>query len=289
MPDSEKQFVFGTGGPISLRVEVRHGDVTMTASDRSTTRVRLIPRNSGGKATVEEFTVEARGSDTVVVLAPKGHESTFGRHGSVDVEVELPASSSVDVKTGSGDVTARGLLAHVQAASGSGDLTFEDVHLADLKTGSGDITARAVRGSLDAKTGSGDITLESVGDDADLIAGSGDIQLRRADGEVRAKTGSGDIGIGASSADLTLLTGTGDVKLGAVHGGAVRAKTGTGEVAIAVGSGVAAYLDLNTVTGDVKVDLDEADGPEGSESRASLTVHSGSGDIRVARAKGSLS
>ena len=69
----------------------------------------------------------------------------------------------------------------------------------------------------------------------------------------------------------------------------MRAKTGTGDIAIAIAIGVAAYLDLNTVTGDVKVDLDEADGPEGSEAQASITVHSGSGDIRVARAKGSLS
>ena len=274
MFDFEKSFE--TPGPITLRVEVQRGDVTLTASEVSTTRVRLIPHDGDSDRLTEGFTVQARG-DEVVVLAPKGRENGFGfgRRSSVDVEVELPVGSAIDVKTGSGDVTARGLLARVEAASGSGDLTFEDVDAAELTSGSGDITTRAVRGGVKAKTGSGDLTLESVGDDADLVAGSGDIQLRRADGEVTAKTGSGDIGVGASSADLTLMTGTGDVKLGAVHGGAVRAKTGTGDVAIAVATGVAAYLDLNTVTGDVKVDLDEADGPEGSESQASLTVHSG--------------
>lgn len=288
MNDFEKSFE--ASGPITLRVELERGDVTLTASEVSTTRVRLTSRGGDSDELAESFTVEARG-DEVVVLGPRGRENAFGfgRRGSIDVEIELPTGSAVDVKTGSGDVTARGLLARVEAASGSGDLTFEDVDAAELKSGSGDITARAVLGGVKAKTGSGDITLESAGDDVDLIAGSGDIQLRRADGEVRAKSGSGDIGIGASSGDLTLMTGTGDVKLGAVHGGEVRAKTGTGDIAIAVAIGVAAYLDLNTVTGDVKVDLDEADGPEGSESRASLTVHTGSGDIRVARAKGSLS
>ncbi len=289
MNNLERQFE--NSGPITLRVEVRRGDVTLIATERSDTLVRLIPRDGDGADLAESFTVEARGDDDVVVLEPRGHESGFGfgRRGSIDVEVELPVGSSVDVKTGSGDVTARGLLARVEAASGSGDLTFEDVDAAELKSGSGDVTARAVRGAVNAKTGSGDITLESAGADVDLIAGSGDIQLRRADGEVRAKSGSGDIGVGASSDDLFLITGTGDVKLGAVGGGTVRAKTGTGDISIAVAIGVAAYLDLNTVTGDVKVDLDEADGPEGSESQASLTVHSGSGDIRVARAKGSLS
>lgn len=289
MESMERQFE--TSGPVTLRVEVQRGDVSLIATERTATRVRLIPHNGDGADLAERFTVEARGDGEVVVLEHRGGGSGFvlGRRGSIDVEVELPTGSAVDVKAGSGDVTARGRLADVEAVSGSGDLTFEDVDAAELKSGSGDITVRAVLGGVMAKTGSGDITLESAGDDVDLIAGSGDIQLRRADSEVRAKTGSGDIGIVASSGDLTLMTGTGDVKLGAVAGGTVQAKTGTGDVSIAVAIGVAAYLDLNTVTGDVKVDLDEADGPEGSESQASLTVHSGSGDIRVARAKGSLS
>ncbi len=288
MNDVEKSFE--TSGPITLRVELERGDVTLTAGEVSTTRVRLTSHDGDGNDLAESFTVTARG-DEVVVLGPKGRDHAFGfsRRGSVDVEVELPFGSAVDVKTGSGDVTARGRLARVEAASGAGDLTFEHVDAAQLTSGSGDITAGAVRAGVRAKTGSGDITIESAGDDADLNTGSGDIQLRRVDGEVRAKSGSGDIALGASSADLTLTTGTGDVTLGAVAGGVVRAKTGTGDIAIAIAIGVAAYLDLNTVTGDVKVDLDEADGPEGSEAQASITVHSGSGDIRVARAKGSLS
>ena len=94
--------------------------------------------------------------------------------------------------------------------------------------------------------------------------------------------------IGASIGDLELMTGTGDVTSARVHGGSVRAKTGTGDVSIAVAAGVAAYLDLNTVTGDVKIDLDETDGPGDAEAQASLSVHSGSGDIQVRRAQVSL-
>jgi DUF4097 and DUF4098 domain-containing protein YvlB len=280
---------FDTTGPINLKVELLVGDVTLTAGDDPTTTVRLVPHGKNGAEHAERFTVEARGND-VVVIAPKVRDGFLGlsSKGSVDVQVRLPSASAVDVKTGSGDVTASGHLGDTRAATGSGDLTFHEVGAARLKSGSGDITLQATNGDADVKTGSGDIALGAASGRLDLVSGSGDIALRRAGSAVRAKTGSGDLRIGASSADLELMTGTGDVTLGGVDGGEVRARTGTGDVTIAVTRGVAAYLDLNTVTGDVHIDLEEASGPGDSEAQAQLVVHSGSGDIRVKRAQASL-
>ena len=286
--DNQYERNFETTGPVNLKVELLAGDVKLTATDTTATSVRLVPRGRGGEELAERFTVEARGND-VVVIAPK-KESLFGfSKGSVDVEVDLPVGSTVDVRTGSGDVTASGLLGDVRAATGSGDLTFHEVGEADLKSGSGDNTLQSTTGDADIKTGSGDVTVGTAGGRLDLVSGSGDINLRRSDAPVKAKTGSGDLRIGASTGDLDLMTGTGDVTLAGVHGGEVRAKTGTGDVSIGVANGVAAYLDLNTVTGDVGIALEEASGPGDSEARAKLVVHSGSGDIRVKRAQVSLS
>ncbi|HET8987068.1 MAG TPA: DUF4097 family beta strand repeat-containing protein [Humibacillus sp.] len=280
---------FETTGPISLKVEVQQGDVTLRVTEGPTTVVRLVPQGKGAAELAERYTVEARG-DAVVVMAPKerGFAFSFGKRDSVDVEVDLPEGSTLDVRTGSGDVRGTGRFGDTQAATGSGDLTFDDLGSAELKSGSGDLRARAVRGDLRAKTGSGDIELEATHGPADLVSGSGDVSLRRAEASVRAKTGSGDVSIGASVADVEVMTGTGDVQLSAVHGGRVQTKTGTGDIVIGVASGVAAYLDLNTVTGDVKIDLDETDGPGDSEAQTSLSVHSGSGDIKVRRAQVSL-
>ena len=280
---------FDTTGPVNLKIELLVGDVTLTAGETTTTTVRLHPHGKAGAELAEKFTVEARGND-VVVLAPKIRDSFFsiGSKGSVDVEVELPAGSTVDVRTGSGDVTAAGLLGDVRATTGAGDLHFHEVGSAQLKSGSGDITLRSARGEVAAKTGSGDISVGSAGGRLDLASGSGDIELRRSDAAVKARTGSGDLHIGASTGDLELVTGTGDVELGGVHGGEVRTKTGTGDVTIAVAAGVAAYLDLNTVTGDVDIDLEQTSGPGDAEAQAMLVVHSGSGDIHVKRAQVSL-
>jgi DUF4097 and DUF4098 domain-containing protein YvlB len=279
---------FDTTGPINLKVELLVGDVTLTATESTATTVRLIPKGRNAEDLAEKFVVEARSND-VVVLAPKGREGffAFGTK-AVDVEIDLPTGSSVEVKTGSGDVEATGLLGDVRAATGSGDLSFDELASADVRSGSGDIALRATSGDAKAKTGSGDISVGTAGGRLDLMSGSGDIELRRSDAPVKGKTGSGDVRVAASSGDLELVTGTGDVTLGAVHGGRVRAKTGTGDVTIGIANGVAAYLDLNTVTGDVDVDLESTDGPGDSEAQTSLSVQSGSGDIRIKRAQVSL-
>ena len=278
---------FETSGPISLRVEVQQGDITLRATEGTGTVVRLVPRGKNGRELAESFTVESRG-DSVVVIAPKERAMFSFKRDSVDVEVELPAGSTLELKTGSGDVVGKGRFGATKAGTGSGDVTFEDLASADVKSGSGDLSARAVQGEARAKTGSGDIQLEAAHGNADLVSGSGDVSVRRAEGDVLAKTGSGDVSIGASVGDLEIMTGTGDVTLGAVHGGSIRAKTGTGDVSIGVAGGVAALLDLNTVTGDVKIDLTETDGPGDSEARTLLSVHSGSGDIKIRRAQVTL-
>ncbi|MGN6751720.1 MAG: DUF4097 family beta strand repeat-containing protein [Intrasporangium sp.] len=283
------EHTFTTPGPIRLRMELLAGDITITATETDTTTVQLTPRGRGGEELAERFTIEQRG-DEVVVLAPKMRDAifSFGK-GSVDVEVSLPQRSVLDARTGSGDIDVTGLMDRARAATGSGDVTLDEFNGGELKSGSGDISARVVRGDLTLKTGSGDIELDTMSARVELISGSGDVTVRRAEGPLRAKTGSGDLVVVASSADLDLMTGTGDVKLVAVHAGEIRAKTGTGDVVAAIAHGVATYLDLNTVTGDVEVDLDEASGPDGAESTASLHVQSGSGDIHVKRAQVRLS
>ena len=284
------QHHFEAVGPIRLRVEVMLGDVRVQARDADGVEIRLIPRGKGAESVIERFTVEQRG-DEVVVTAPKFKDPFFGwaNRGQVDVEVDLPRASSIDVKCGSGDVVTVGALARVVVGTGAGDISVDEAEDGDVKSGSGDLDLPTVRGNLLAKTGSGDIRVGSSHGPLDLASGSGDVTVVRAESDVRVKTGSGDITVTASAADIDVLTGTGDVVLGGIHGGEIRVRTGTGDVTFGVVTGVAAYLDLNTVTGDVSIDLDEAGGPEDTDATASLSLHSGSGDVHVKRAHVSMS
>ncbi len=279
------ETTFDTPSPTRLRVEVLVGDVSVAAGERATTTVRLVPHGKGGGELAAKFTVEQRGGE-VVVLAPKLRDGFFSfTKGSVDVEVELPSSSTVDAKSGAGDVRTTGRLGDVRAATGAGDVSVEQADEADLKSGSGDLSVETAGGDVRVRTGSGDVSVGTADRRVDATSGSGDISLRQCLGEAKARTGSGDLSVGSSTGDLELVTGTGDISLAAVQGGDVHARTGTGDVAIGVAAGVAALLDLNSVTGDVEIDLESTDGPGDAEARTRLTVHSGSGDIRVARAR----
>jgi DUF4097 and DUF4098 domain-containing protein YvlB len=279
---------FETPGPVRLRVELLVGDVAVRAAATTTTTVLLVPRGRDGGEMAERFTVEQHG-DEILVHGPK-REGLFGwaTKGSVDVEVILPERSELDARTGSGDLAATGILGRTMVTTASGEVTADEIAGGDFKSGSGDLEVRAVRGAFAAKTGSGDLTVGTANGELDLISGSGDVDVRRAESRVRAKTGSGDVTIGASASDIEVLTGSGDVQLGGIHGGQVRARTGTGDVVLGVVTGVAAYLDLNTLTGDVHIALEDSSGPEGADATASLTVNSGSGDVRILRAQVSL-
>lgn len=281
---------FETAGPIRLRVELAAGDLTVRAGSEGVTLVTLIARGAHGEELLSQFTVEQRGSE-IHVESPKDRDSflSWGRRGSVDVEVDLPARSEIDVRLGSGGLVTSGVLGRAAAVTGSGDLSVDEVAGGQLRSGSGDVAAGAIRGPLDAKTGSGDVSIEVAGADVGLISGSGDVWVGRAEASLKVKTGSGDVTVGASTGDIELLSGTGDLDLQGIHAGQVRVKTGSGDVSLAVVQGVAAYLDLDSVTGDVDVDLEQASGPEDADATAGLSVRSGSGDIHVKRAQVSLS
>lgn len=280
---------FETSGPIRLRVQLGVGDLTVRAGAEGVTLVRLIPRGTRGEELLPRFVVEQRGAE-IHVQGPRDREPflSWGRRAAVDVEVDLPTRSELDVRLGSCGVVTSGVLGRVVAVTGSGALSVDEVAGGQLSSGSGDVAAGAVRGPLEAKTGSGDVSIEVAGADVSLVSGSGDVWVGRAEAALKAKTGSGDITVGASVGDIELQSGTGNLDLQGIHGGQVRAKTGTGDVTLAVVQGVAAYLDLNSVTGDVTIDLEQASGPDDEDATAGLSVRSGSGDIHVKRARPSL-
>lgn len=280
---------FETTGPITLSVDVIAGDIRLVVTDEPTTTVTLTPHGSRGQELMEQMVVEANGNDVTVSMPHSARSGFRGGRGSVDVEVALATGSTVEASTGSGDVLGDGGLGDVKVSSGSGDIVLHDVEAGNVSTGSGDIRVRSVRQRGRLKTGSGDVHIDSAHADVELVSGSGDISVRRAESGARVKTGSGDVEVGASHGDVDVMTASGDVTLSAVHGGQVRVKTGTGDVTIGVPPGVAAHLDLSTVTGDVDVDLDDAAGPGDAEATAALVVHNGSGDVRVVRAATVLS
>ena len=117
-----------------------------------------------------------------------------------------------------------------------------------------------------------------------LKSGSGDVSLAHGTGTIEAKTGSGDIELSEVRGDITAKTGSGDVRIDAITSGRTQAATGTGDIRVGVVNGTAAWLDLNTVTGDVRNDLEDAGAPADGDETVELHIKTATGDIAITRA-----
>lgn len=137
--------------------------------------------------------------ETADYLSPFGH---FSRSFSVLV----PPSMSVDVRSGSGDISAVDLAGDLKLETGSGAVTvFNATGRLELKDGSGDIFVSGASSSVvNAHTGSGDVhlILETAPVTVDAATGSGDLTVEVPAGtryQVRKETHSGSTGGDVSS------------------------------------------------------------------------------------------
>jgi DUF4097 and DUF4098 domain-containing protein YvlB len=286
MSHSDSSYEFQTPGPVDLRVELNSGEIDITSSDSAMTTVELeaIHGDSYAKELIDNARVEQHG-DKVSIIMPKSKGGLFGgRKGQVRATIQVPHESSLRVDTGAADLEARGRYAQASVRSGSGDIDLGQIASGDIQAGSGDVEVDRVLDSIKAKTGSGDVTVGPIAGDGDVIAGSGDVVLDSVGGSLRVKTGSGDVVVQAGGERIDAMAGSGDVLVRRVDRGEVQAKTGSGDVTIGVASGTAAYLDIQTVTGDVKSSLDNTSGPDDADSTVTISVTSGTGDVVLQRA-----
>jgi len=278
---------FHTPSPIRLRVELWEGSITVLADQTDTTTVELEPEGGGDTSAAQDLidrtTVEQRG-DEVVVLQPRVKGGLFRRGFRVRATIRVPLTSSAKLESGSADIETRGELGNVRAASGSGDVHLERTADAEVRTGSGDITLDTVTGSCGTKSGSADVVIGSVAGDAGVVTGSGDVVINSVSGTLNVKSGSGDVVVKSGGDGVDALAGSGDLMVRRVDHGRVKAKTGSGDISIGVADGTSAYLDVMTMSGDVRSDLNGSDAPPDGDQRVEIHVLSGSGDVVLQRA-----
>jgi DUF4097 and DUF4098 domain-containing protein YvlB len=197
----------------------------------------------GAERTIDATHVEFD-HGTLSVLAPE--RPRLGRTADLDVTVEVPEGSSCLAHTASADIRC------------TGELSSLDVH-----TASGDVSAERVSGMARAKTASGDVYIGDAG-------------------EVDADSASGDVVIGRVSGPVQVGTASGDIRIDAASGSRAEAKSASGDVRIAVTPGIGVYLDLSTLSGSVRSELDPAE--EGGGADMTLTCRTLSGDVEVTTA-----
>lgn len=277
---------YTTTSPPRLTIEFRAGDISIDTQDVQETTVDLHPRSDDpdSKALVEDTIIDQRGDD-IVVLVPKRVRGLFGHAADLRLDITAPTGTRLNVKTASADLSARGTYGETRVATGSGDILVE--HLtgsAHLRSGSGDVQVRSTQADVTVGTGSGDLHIGAVGAAMTAQTGSGRIAVESASATLKVQTGSGDIEVGQTDDDVKAQTGSGDLAIRRVTGGRVRSTAASGDLHVGVADGTPAWLDIKTVTGTVRNDLDAGEPVGAGEKHVRLELKTVSGDIEIARA-----
>ena len=123
--------------------------------------------------------------------------------------------------------------------------------------------------NLQAHSGSGNVEVNGVRLKVDAETGSGDIRMRDLGSGVKAQTGSGNIRGESIGAPFSGQTGSGDIEVDLTGSGDVDVHTGSGTIRV---RGVKGGLRAQTGSGNI-----ESDG----NVTAPWTLHSGSGNITL--------
>jgi hypothetical protein len=253
-PTRSEQFT--ANGPVSVAVHLVSGDCQVKTSD--TTVVRVSATTNGARAA-------QRLSDTIIDFDPSraqlvvrsplrgsgSHRSSrrfdFGNNNDVDIELEIPAGSSLDWHSASGDLVAQGSYQVVEGQTASGDVIVE--------------SADSVR----ARSASGDVAVSSITAGADL------------------KSASGDVAIGSARGDVALDSVSGDIDGGFTGAGKLKAHSVSGDIVVSVAQGFLVTVDAKSLSGDLRSDisLDGEGAGEESAERVDISAMTVSGDVLI--------
>ena len=270
---------FETHRPVDLYVENGSGTVTVTADEITQATVRVSGRHA-------DETIVRQNGDQISVLAPKMRAGLLGGDTKLDMEITVPTASTLAIRTGSADVTARGSYRGGQLKSGSGDVMVETLDGAALiETGSGDVRVDTADHELRVKSGSGDVRVTYAGGAVSISTGSGDVEIGTSNAPAVVKTGSGDLNVVESRDDVAMTTGSGDFTIRTASRGRLSAKGASGDVHVGIPAGIPVWTDISTVSGEIRSGLQGAGEPEEGADHIEVRAKSVSGDIVLTEIK----
>lgn len=265
---------------LAVNVKLPRGDVEVETADVQEATVELTGSSERALQQIErsEIRFENRGDhDELVVDADpedfgwsagrvKLSISLGSRRDHIKVRIRVPHGTTLRTESGSADVRAAGRYASVELRTASGDVRVDEVERdAEVKVASGDVRIGRVGGSVKLQTAAGDLAVGPVA------------------GKAEIKTAAGDVNLEEVGAGLSVHSVSGDLRVGAVSEGKVELKSVSGDILIGVRRGSRVWLDVKTVTGDARSELDAGD-DDGEGPLVELKATAMSGDIKIVRA-----
>ena len=218
-----------------VRVTLVRGELDIQGWDKNQIEVR---GELDDKA--EEFIFDvSRGDAIIEVKLPR--DLGWNSGDASDLTIRVPRGSNVDIS---------GVSTDIRVVDIDGGLDIGGV--------SGDLDIRSIRDRIDVTTVSGDLNVQDVSGRISLKAVSGDIDVRGGQGDFRLHTVSGDVlGRGLQGIDFELESVSGDLELIDTDYAEVRGHTVSGDVDIAGKLARGGTVELDTVSGSIRLEFVE--------------------------------
>ncbi len=196
-----------------------------------------------------------------------GCPAQFFRNTSVHLRLGVPSGLTFVIKAAAADISITADIGASKIVSSSGDVTIGTAVDLECSTASGQISASRLDGRMARlSSGSGDITVSEASCATTAKSGSGDVVLRQLrGGQLQANSGSGDIAVNATN-------------------GSVDLRSASGSLIIGVSDLLPAWLDLSSVSGDIRIALESTSPPKKGAPYVAVRARTASGDIAVYRA-----
>lgn len=273
---SEAHIAVGTDGEVKI-----HGDIHISEWSKSESQQRVEQLQSNPPITQEGSVIRV------------GDTGNHRANSAIDYTITVPASTDFSGKTGSGDLSVKGLQGPVTILSGSGDVALADIG-GDVRatSGSGDFTFSNIAGEMQITTGSGDITLSYPQKEVRIQTGSGDIQITQPADAVSIQGGNSDVDIKSAAPDLRIHTASGGITIsGDPRNGAFwDLHAVSGDIVLNVPSSASFHLYAHTSSGDIDAQIPiMMEGTTGShelrarigDAKAHVEASTTSGDITL--------
>ncbi|GAA1377728.1 DUF4097 family beta strand repeat-containing protein [Streptomyces beijiangensis] len=277
---------FDTPEAISATARVEAGSIQFAAGDRPDTVVEVRPRDAKKDQDVRaaDQTEVTYASGDLTIRTPK-QRYLLGRTGTVDVTVQLPTGSRIDVTGAWVQVLGEGRLGEVRVKTSSGDVRLDATGPLHLTASHGSVSVDHIEGTAEITTSSGSLRVGFIDGPAVLKNSHGTTAVGAATGELRVSGANGDIDIARAESSVTATTAHGTLRVGEVARGAVQLETSYGAIEVGVREGTAAWLDVSSGSGQVRNSLTASQNPEKSENTVEVRARTRHGNIDIRRAK----
>ncbi|MGW5676444.1 DUF4097 family beta strand repeat-containing protein [Streptomyces sp. NPDC003860] len=276
---------FDTPEPISAIAHVEAGSIRFAAGDRPDTVVAVAPRDPKKDldARAAEQTEVSFANGTLTIRTPK-QRYLIGRTGTVDVTVELPTGSRIELTGAWTQVFGEGRLGEVRVKTSSGDVRLDTTGPLHLAASHGSITVDRVEGPAEVSTSTGSLRVGSIDGTGVLKNSHGTTIVGTVAGDLRVSGANGDIDVARAEGSVAATTAHGTVRVADVARGTVQLETSYGSIEVGVREGTAAWLDVTSDSGQVRNTLTASESPKQTEETVEVRARTRYGNIDILRA-----